>query len=227
VYAVSSRPIVLRNNPVLAPLPDGGWVVAYAGASIAGPGSPAREVIRARRFNAAGDPVGPDFDVNTTPGGPPRRYPVLASFGLLIAGGPSGQFAVAWDAPGTGRSRVVRARLFDAANVPITAETTVASGRAINGPDSMAFDNSGRLLLVWLTDSDVQPGFPSFSLRARLLGPDGTPVGAAFSPQSKASEEFPSLICSSVGWSGDSWLITWKGFYREDESNQIFLRRFR
>jgi hypothetical protein len=228
VYAVNSRPLALRVAPVLAPLSDGGWVVAYAGASIAGPGSPAREVIRARRFNAAGDPVGPDFDVNSTPGGAPRRYQTLAGFGLLIAGGPSGQFAVAWDTLDSGKVPVVRTRLFNATNVPVGAETTVASGRSIYGPDSMAFDNSGRFLLVWLTsDSAAPPGFPSLGLRVRLLGVDGSPAGPAFSPQSQASADYPALDCSSVGWSGDSWLITWKGFYLEDEDNRIFLRRFR
>ncbi|MFL6194237.1 MAG: hypothetical protein ACJ75H_08705 [Thermoanaerobaculia bacterium] len=225
VYGLNSRPLVLKYAPVLAPLSDGGWVVAYAGISVAGPGSPARQVIRARRFNAAGDPVGPDFDVNTIPGGPPKKAPYLGDLGLLIAGGPSGQFAVAWDVAGS--TTTVRARFFNAANVPIAAETIVASGREIYGPDSMAFDGSGRLLVVWLAGSNAQPGFPSFDLRTQLLGPDGSPLGSAFSPRSRASEEYPSLLCSSVGWSGDSWLIAWKGFYREDESNAIFLRRFR
>jgi hypothetical protein len=226
MYAVSSRPIVLRRDPVLAPLSDGGWVVAYAGASVAAPGSPAREVIRARRFNAAGDPVGPDFDVNATPGGTPGTYQSLAGSGLLVAGGPAGRFAVAWDAHGTARSALIRARIFGAGNAPISAESTVTAKGSF-GPDSMAFDNSGRLLVTWLTDSNVQPGFPSYSLFARLLGSNGVPVGTAFGPQSRASVDYPAQLCSSVGWSGDSWLIAWKAFYLEDESNQIFLRRFR
>jgi hypothetical protein len=226
MYAVNSRPIVLRRGPVLAPLSDGAWVVAYAGASVAGPGSPAREVIRARRFNAAGDPVGPDFDVNATPGRTPRRgYQSLAGSSLLVAGGPAGRFAVAWDVNDT-RSGVIRARIFGGGNAPISAESTVTNKGSF-GPDSMAFDNSGRLLVTWLTNSNVQPGFPSYSLFARLLGPDGVPVGAAFAPQSRANVDYPAQICSSVGWSGDSWLIAWKAFYLEDESNQIFLRRFR
>jgi hypothetical protein len=226
MYAVNSRPIVLRSDPVLAPLSDGGWVVAYAGASVAGPGSPAREVIRARRFNAAGDPVGPDFDVNATPGRTPGTYQSLAGSCLLAAGGPAGRLAVAWDVHDTARSGVIRARIFGAGNAPISAESTVTD-KGFSGPDSMAFDNSGRLLVTWLTGSNVQPGFPSYSLFARLLGSDGVPVGAAFGPQSRASVDYPSHLCSSVGWSGDSWLIAWKAFYREDESNQIFLRRFR
>jgi hypothetical protein len=69
-YVLNSRPIDARAIPRVVPLADGGWVAVFAGHSIAAPGSPAGQVIRAHRFDAAGRPAGPDFDVN-----PPRGAP--------------------------------------------------------------------------------------------------------------------------------------------------------
>jgi hypothetical protein len=55
VYVLNTRPLVLDTypyfgpaaSPVIKPLSDGGWVAVFGGASVAAPGSPAREGGRA------------------------------------------------------------------------------------------------------------------------------------------------------------------------------------
>jgi hypothetical protein len=227
LYVLNTRPIVLTSSgdlglsPVIRPLSDGGWVAAFAGTSLAAPGSPARQVIRARRFNAAGAPLGPDFDVNSTPGGTPGNPPVLAEVGLLVAAGSGGRFAVAWTA-----GSAIRLRLFDSAARPAGPETLVARDRDLEFLDSMAFDNAGRLLLLWTSNSGDNPTSFQDDLRAQLIRPNGTLVGTPFRLRSAASEDFPAPLCGSVAWAGDSWMITWLALFDEDD-DAIFVRRFR
>src|SRR4029077_14575404 len=53
-HVVNSRPLDDGpGTPVIAKLADGGWVAAFAGTTLPAPGTPARQVLRARRFNAA------------------------------------------------------------------------------------------------------------------------------------------------------------------------------
>ena len=228
VYVLNTRPFEPSGIPIITPLSDGGWVAVFLGFSAAGPGSPARQVIRARRFNAAGDPLGPDFDVNSIPGGRRRSAPFLGQNGVFAAAGPSGQFAVAW---GVGNhdyyADLIRVRFFNSAGFPVAPEATVVQDRDLEGPISMAFDSAGRLLLVWQELADLDPAWITSELLARLFRADGSPVGAQFRVRSAASSDYVYFwYCSSVVWTGDSWLITWLGHYLED-STAIFLRRFR
>jgi hypothetical protein len=234
VYILNTRPIVLdpadnnrsSANPVIQPLSDGGWVAIFGGRSIAAPGSPARQVIRARKFNAAGVPLGPDFDVNSIPAGAPNSPPFLWTTNAVVATGPAGRFAVAWQVGSRSSGWSIRIRFFDAAGVPSAPETTAVHGRGLSGPISMAADNSGRIFLAWLQETSFVPGYITYDLRARLLRPDGLPVGPQFSVQTSASRDYSAPVCGTVVWTGDTWLLTWLGYYLEDET-AIFLRRFR
>ncbi|MFL6262760.1 MAG: hypothetical protein ACJ76Y_23925 [Thermoanaerobaculia bacterium] len=221
VYILNSRPISFQTRPRILALPDGGWIAVFGGYSIAEAGSPVLQVIRARRFNAAGVPMGPDFDVTSLPLAAPA--PSL-SFDFIAAGGPGGRFAVAWivyDASGD----AVRFRSFTGSGAPVAPEQTVSTEELLSGPVSMAFDNTGRVLLMWGTTLPV-PSFPHV-LKARLLRPNGTALGASFFPQSAASGAFDEPLCGSVAWVGSSWLVTWAAQKRDLGPSAVFLRRFR
>lgn len=88
----------------------------------------------------------------------------------------------------------------------------------------MAFDNAGRVLVMWGTTLPV-PSFPH-TLKARLLRPNGTPLGPTFSPRSAASGAFDEPLCGSVAWSGTSWLITWAAQKRDGGPSAVFLHRY-
>lgn len=224
VYILNSRPIYVQAWPRILVLPDGGWVAVFTGYSLAGPGSPALQVIRARRFNAAGVPTGPDFDVTSFPLAAPGVAPSL-SFDCIAASGPGGRFAVAWvvyDASGD----AVRFRSFTGAGAPVAPERTVSTEELLSGPVSLAFDNADRVLLMWGTRLPVAPSFPHV-LKARLLRPNGTALGPSFFPQSAASGAFDEPLCGSVAWVGTSWLITWAVQKRDLGPSAVFVRRFR
>jgi hypothetical protein len=224
-YILNTRPFTYVV-PTIQPLSDGGWVAVFSGTSIAAPGSPAVQAIRARRFSAAGVPLGPDFDVNSVvPPGRPRPYPFFGSY-VLVAAGPAGRFAVAWSFGSHASGMTIRLRFFDSAGVPIAPETVVVRDNALESLVSMASDDSGRVFLVWLRSANFRPNFATDDLRALLVGTNGSPVGPQLRVPSKVSSDWDAIYCGSVAWAGDSWLITWLGQYL-DEDTAIFVRRFR
>ncbi|HEY4590975.1 MAG TPA: hypothetical protein VIJ61_01125 [Thermoanaerobaculia bacterium] len=217
VYILNSRPISLQARPRILALPDGGWIAVFTGYSLSGSGAPVLQVIRARRFSAAGVPAGPDFDVTSFP--LPAPGVASLSFDFIAASGPGGRFAVAWivyDASGD----AVRFRSFTGAGAPVAPEQTISIEQVLSGPSSLAFDNAGRVLLLW------SAGVLHPTLKARLLRPNGTPLGPTFFPPSAASGAFDEPLCGSVAWVGGSWLVTWAAQKRDGSPSAVFLRRF-
>jgi hypothetical protein len=102
----------------------------------------------------------------------------------------------------------------------LAPEQTVSIEQVLSGPSSMAFDNAGRVLLLWFA------GVLHPTLKARLLRPNGTPLGPIFLPPSAASGTFDEPLCGSVAWVGGSWLVTWAAQKRDLGPSAVFLRRF-
>ena len=210
----------LNSRPIDAPYPfvlavaDGGFLAVWLGVV---PGSKATLVLRARRFSPVGQPLGPDFDVNTIPLGvaEPFYHP------FLVAAAPGGGFAVAWMPTGQHPfSNTIYLRFFDAAGTALGPEVPVVTADLQN-LESMAFDNSGNLLLLWgqyLADID---------LRLQLFDPHGASLGPPIGVRSKASDIFEEPWGGSVAWAGDSWLVTWgAAAVPAGDFSTVFVRRF-
>jgi len=235
-YVLNSRPLIPDTDgysysrpdgrPVLQLLSDGGWVAVFGGTSVAAPGVPARPVIRARRFSAAGAPLGPDFDVNSLPAGLPNNPPYLGTQDFLVTALPSGRFAVAWIYGSPSAGWPIYIRYFDAAGAPLGPETVMAKEREWPSLVSMASDNTGRILLVWIKTTHLYEEFPTGVLLGRLLQPNGTPVGQPIGMSSWVSDNWGDPYCGTVVWTGDSWLFTWVGGDFDAET-ATFVRRFR
>jgi hypothetical protein len=193
----------LRLNSRLIDRPVGVSVVGLADASFVAvwlgvaPASPGTAVLRARRFSPSGQPLGPDFDVNTVPLGAltPDFDPVLK-----VAAAPGGGFVVAWSL-----SQGAYLRWFNASGTPLGPERTTAWS-----PDAMAFDDTGDLLL--LETPQVQ-----------LFDPQGTPLGAPVDVNDDDTEEPRG---GSLTWAGDSWIVTWVAAIPPYDQSAIFVRRF-
>jgi hypothetical protein len=106
----------------------------------------------ARRFDAAGNPVAAEFQVNTTVNG----NQLEPSIGLY----PDGSMLVAWEAPITDGAAVA-ARQFDAAGAPLGGEFRVGEAPNLGNivPDlspSVAVAPDGQALVVWQVH-DIPP----------------------------------------------------------------------
>jgi hypothetical protein len=217
VFRLSSRPV---DDPfvTVVPLTDGGFVAVWLGTRLNKEGKEEEEngtaVLRARRFNAAGQPLGPDFDVNTTPPGPGETAPFLNPQ-FQVAAAPGGGFAVSW-----ALGQTIYLRYFDAAGRPATPEIPAIEDASVFAPVSMAFDDRGDLLLLWLQfldDSDLQ---------IQRFDVHGAPLGPSQRVASEASGDFQAPLEGSVSWAGDSWLVTWVATDPDSGSRGVFVRRF-
>jgi len=218
---LSSRPV---DDPqaVAVPLADGGFAAVWFGTRLDKAGSAAAkeeeesgtDVLRARRFSASGQPLGPDFDVNTTPAGAGETAPFLNPQ-FQVAAAPDGGFAVAW-----ALDQTIYVRYFDAAGRALTPEIPAVADPSVFAPVSMAFDDRGNLLLLWLQYLD------STDLQVQRLDPNGAPVGPSQMIRSAASADFQAPLEGSVAWAGDSWLVTWVAVDPAGGSRGVFVRRF-
>jgi hypothetical protein len=188
-------------------LADASFVAVWLGVM---PGSPGTTVLRARRFSPTGKPLGPDFDVNTIPLG---ALDPSSDFGpgLKVAAAPGGGFAVAWLV-----NQGTYLRSFNPAGTPLGPEIMATTSEDPNGvPQSMAFDDTGNLVLLWALGYD--------SLQLRLFDPQGKPLGPPVDVNDDDTEE---PWGGDVTWTGDSWLVAYVADIFPYDQDSIFVRRF-
>ncbi|MFL6259976.1 MAG: hypothetical protein ACJ76Y_09715 [Thermoanaerobaculia bacterium] len=220
VMRLNSRPV---DDPevVAVRLADGGFVAVWFGLRLDAEEDKAGKeeeggtaVLRARRFNAAGQPLGPDFDVNTTPPGAGETAPFLNPQ-FQVAASSEGGFAVSWALGST-----IYLRYFDAAGHPATPEIPAVEDPRIFAPEAIAFDDRGNLLLLWLQFEE------NGDLQIQRFDTHGAPLGASESVKSAASGEFQASVQGDAAWAGDSWLVTWVGTNPGSGARALFVRRF-
>jgi hypothetical protein len=208
VLQLNSRPIDGPFFPAVLPAADGGFVAFWL-ATV--PGRGATGVLRARRFSSAGEPLGPDFDVDSLAGAPRIFNCCPAAF--AVAAAPDGGFAVSWVLDST-----LYLRFFDASATPLGPEVPVAAAGDVSHPTSMAFDPSGNLLLAWELWSVLD-------LRLQLFDGSGRPLGSAIRV-SDESLDVVEPLSADVTWAGDSWLVAWDAAFFPFDQGIAYLQRF-
>lgn len=206
VFSLNSRPVD-GPFPAVLPAADGGFVAFWQARLVRTNNA---WVLRARRFSSAGEPLGPDFDVNSLPGQP--RGLCCDDPAFTVAPAPDGGFAVSW-AVGT----TLYVRFFDAFAMPRGPEVPIAADNVMR-PSAMAFDPAGNLLLAWELISDID-------IRLQLLGRSGLPLGSPIRV-SPVSLDALQPFTADIAWAGDSWLVVWNAFLFPFDVGAAFLRRF-
>jgi hypothetical protein len=202
-------------DPAVVPLAGGGFAAVWYGEITLGEGEDfTLKVLRARLFSAAGRPLGPDFDVNTLRPGTGETVPTLRPE-FRVAAAPGGGFAVAWTLGST-----IYLRSFDAAGHAASPEIPAVTEEGAFVPASMAFDDQGKLALLWLQFLDHS------DLRLQLFDPHGAPLGASVAVRSAASDLFEAPRQGSVTWAKDSWLVAWVADAPGQDQRGVFVRRF-
>jgi Ca2+-binding RTX toxin-like protein len=159
-FRVNTATAGQQDAPAAAGVADGGFVVAWASDSQDG-GTPG---LFARRFNAQGDPLGPQFRVNTRTDGH-QDDPDIAAL-------PGGGFVVTWTAyrpDGTGFD--VFLRRYDADGTPVTGEVTANTHPpGTQDKPCLAALNDGGFVAAWTSDEQDGSGDGVY---AQAFGPDG------------------------------------------------------
>ena len=208
-FPVNSYTTGHQGRPVVAMAPDGSFVVAwqsYHDGSDAG--------VFARRFDAAGDPVGDDFQVNAVTTSFQGR-PDVAMDG-------SGAFVVVWDdSNGDGSGSGVVGQRFDSAGSRLGGEfvaNAVVNDNQLYG--SVEKVPSGDFVVAW---SSRQAGY-TYDVMAQRFADSGARIGSEFrvNTYTTSSQALSALAPLGV----DKFVIIWQGNAQDGSGWGVFGQRY-
>lgn len=173
-----------QDAAALAPTPDGGAVLVWQSRRQ----QEGTYGVYARRFGADGAPVGPEVQVNATVAGHQTQPAVAVDS--------EGAAWFAWRSFGQdGSLGSIVARRFDPRLETATAEVLVNDVPAGDQAEPVVVAHGGGALVAWL---DPLEGLTS-AVRARQLGPEGAPAGAAFDVASGADHRTATAVAGIDG----------------------------
>jgi hypothetical protein len=161
-------------NARVAAAPGGGFVVAWG----LGYGTGDSQGIFARRFDASGAPLGPEFLVNS--------YTTGTQYKPDVDMDASGRFVVTWGDEVGANGRIF-AKRYDEAGVPRGAEFQVSTSALAIYP-SLASDAVGNFAVTWVGDDGFLLGVKG--QRYGGLVPEALAVDAAVTPTSNGNGVF-------------------------------------
>src|SRR5688500_10536311 len=183
---------------------DGNFVVAWTDIDGDGTG------VRARRFDAAGIPRGPEFVVNTQTAGF-QNDPDVAMNG-------EGRFTVAWRSFGQG----VYARRFGADGAALGPEAQVSAATTFALSPSLAMTDDGSVVVTWLADRDVLSGLPT-SIKGRRYDRSGLGFSEVRVDSATTFNKLsPALALDAVG----NALVSWSSLGQDGSESGVFAQRF-
>jgi hypothetical protein len=190
--------------------PAGDFVVAWTSAFQDG----SLDGIYAQRFDAAGQPRGAEFRVNTHVDG--------VQEGPSVAIDADGDFIIAWGGAGPDDGYGIHAQRFSAAGVPLGSEFQVSSTIPPQqfGAE-VACDADGNFVVAW--DSDGQDG-SELGVYARRFDADGAPRGDEFRVNQHTTED-QWLADLAMDEDGD-FVIAWTSDGQDDVVSGVFARRY-
>jgi hypothetical protein len=180
--------------------------------------------IQARRFDAAGVPLGPQFQVNTYTTDSQSRPDVaaLSPQGFVVIWGSQGS------ADGDSSATSVHARRYDADGAPLGDQfrvNTLTTG--IQDYAVVAAAPQGGFAAAWHSGSSAGTDTSSRSVQARLFDAEGDPAGSEVQVNAYTSltQARPSISAGPLG----GFVVAWEsnGSYGDDASlGSVQLRRF-
>jgi hypothetical protein len=198
-------------GPAVAMAPSGEFVVVWVSYAQDGDGNG----IFAQRFDAAGNKVGTELQVNTYTTGH-QTLPAVA----MNAGR---EFVVAWESYGQdGDNYAVLARRYDATGAPVTGEIAVNTyTTGFQGQPVVAMDRTGNFLVVW--DSVGQDG--AFGgIFGRRFDPTGTPLTGEFQVNTYTTDvqDYPAVAMDPTG----NFVCAWRSYGQDGSSFGAFAQAF-
>jgi len=197
-FQVNSYTFTEQLMPSIAVLSDGGYVIAWT--SFEQDGSDYG--IHAQRYDAAGNPVGSEFQVNS--------YTSSDQFDTSIAALADGGFVVTWTSDGQdGSGYGIYGQRYDAAGNAVGSEFHVSTYTDSNQHDSSvaALDNGG-FIVTW---ASVQDGSGA-GVYAQVYDADGNAVGSEYqiNAYTFAGQGQPSVTTLADGTIAIVWSSTFQ-----------------
>jgi hypothetical protein len=209
-FEVNSQTGFNTSSPHVGHDPAGNFVVVWSRLDRFGSGWD----LFGRRFDAAGHPVGSEFQVNAYTTGEPTTG--------AVAMAPDGGFVVVWSDAGQDGSDDVIARRFDSAGSPAGPEFLVNSYTSFSQefPD-VAADGAGNFVVVWTSFN--QDGFGD-GIFGQRLDRFGNAVGSEFAVNTHTTHDqtFPSVAVAPAG----DFVVVWQSYWQNGDFRGIFGQSF-
>ncbi len=208
-FQINSESLGNQIEPAVAMAPDGNFVVAWQSPGID------QEDIFARRFDAAGNPLGNQFRVNSITTGI-QLFPAVA-----VA--PDSNFVIVWQSCSAQSQDQwnVCFQIYNSSGSPVGTEQNVNSFPDSLYPD-VAMDDYGRFTITWMQDevqhTDTQVMF-------RMFNNDGSPKTDPNSINTTpfCTVTYPSVSCAASG----HFVVTWQAHPSTAVLSDIYARWYR
>jgi hypothetical protein len=206
-FQVNSYTTNVQRLPSIA-MDGGGFLVVWEGRDADGQG------VVGRRFDAAGNPSGPEFQVNT--------YVTYNQNRPAVATDAGGHFVVVWVSDHQdGGNYGIFGRRFDAAGSSVGSEFLVnAYTTGFERNPRIATDTAGNMVVVW--QGFGQDG-SSYAVFGRRLDAGNT-VGAEFivNTYTPNAQSYPQIAMAL----GGSFVVVWSSFYQDGSGQGVYGQRF-
>jgi hypothetical protein len=168
-----------------------------------------------RRFDAAGQPLGGEFQINT--------YTTNAQDRPAVTMSDAGSFVVVWQSFGQdGSNYGIFGRRFDAAGQPLGGEFQVNTYTTnVQYRPAVASDAAGNFVVVW--ESETQDG-NSAGIFGRRYDAAGLPRGGEFRVNSHTTNDQadPRVASDPSG----NFVVVWRSYSQDGSSNGAFGQRY-
>lgn len=183
-----------QMNPSIAMDAAGDFVIAWSSNGEDGAGWG----VYAQLYNAAGAPVGSQFQVNTYTQGD-QEYPAVAM-------DPAGNFVVTWSSNGEdGNGWGIYAQMYNTAGTPVGSQFQVNTyTQGDQEYSSVAMDAAGAFVITWSSNGEDGSGWGVY---AQTYSAAGTPVGTQFqvNTYTQGDQEYSSVGMDRAG----DFMIAW------------------
>jgi hypothetical protein len=190
-FQVNTYTSSFQDTPVVVANAAGSFV---AWLSFGGGTDSSLSSIQAQRYDAAGTPLGPQFQVNTWTTGY-QGYPAAAIDG-------AGNVIVAWASDALDPEGGIEARRYDAAGTPLGPEFQVKTyvPYSVQTRPAVAADVSGNFLVVWNSLAGFSPEW-HFSVQGQRYDVAGAPLGGEFKVNALGDDDGfdPPAIANTAG----------------------------
>ncbi len=209
-FQVNTTTTGQQMDPSVAVGDDGSFVVTWSSDNQDGSGWG----VYAQLFDSDGNPVGGEFQVNTTTDGD-QMYSTAAVDA-------AGDFAIAWQGqdPTTGAWNVYVQR-YDATGAPVGGEVQVNPYGGANTNAQVGMDAAGDAVVVWANNGQDGSGWGVFGQRFDAAG---NAVGDAFqvNTYTAGDQVSPALAMNASG----AFAVAWSSYGEDGAGWGIFLQKY-
>jgi hypothetical protein len=163
--------------------------------------------IQARRYDADGNPLAAQFQVNT--------YTTNGQRNPEVGMDDAGNFVVVWGSLGSSGSDTsfssILGQRYDASGLPVGAEFQVnTSTSGYQQYPSVAHDSDGDFVVAWQSEVSSGSDASGLSIQAQHFAADGTPLGgeSQVNTYTTSNQQFPAVATNREG----RFVVAWESF---------------